>query len=78
MKQEEIIEELREQLYVNSKHLQEIANLKQEVKVLTETKNQLIKKINAIKTSIEETENILFAPYMEIADTQQKIDFEQN
>ena len=76
MKQAEIIEELQEKIYTNEKHLQEIANYKTELQELTEKRNQLNKKIQAIKTGIEEVETVLFAPFMELADTQQKIPFE--
>jgi predicted nucleic acid-binding Zn-ribbon protein len=76
MKQAEIIEELQEKIYTNEKHLQEIANFKTELQELSEKRNQLNKKIQAIKTGIEEVETVLFAPFMELADTQQKIPFE--
>ena len=70
------IEELQEQVYTTSKTLQEIADLKHEVQGLTEQKNQLSKQITTLKSSIDQKEKDLFAPYMEKADPQQTIQFE--
>lgn len=70
------IDELKEQVYTTSKTLQEIADLKREANGLTEQKNQLSKKITALKSSIDQKEKDLFAPYMEKADPQQTIQFE--
>ena len=76
MKQDQIIEDLQEKVYTNEKHLQEIANHKKQLQELTEQRSQINKKIQAVKTGIEEIETVLFAPFMEIADTQQKIKFD--
>lgn len=76
MKQRDVLTAMRELAQANSEHLQKIANLKKSVQELTEMKNQLTKKLQFLKLSIEEKEKVLFAPYMEPTDTQQKTLFE--
>lgn len=70
------IDELKEQVYITSKTLQEIADLKRKANELTQQKTQISKQIAALKTGIEQKEKDLFAPYMEKADPQQTIQFE--
>jgi uncharacterized coiled-coil DUF342 family protein len=70
------IDELREKVHTTEKSLQEIAAQKKEAKELTEKRNQLNKQLQQVKTSIEQKESVLFAPYMEATDPQQTIAFD--
>lgn len=70
------IEELQEKVYANGKQLQEIADLKHEVRELTEKRTVLNKQIQTAKLSIEQKESVLFAPYMEQTEQAQKTLFD--
>lgn len=70
------IDELKEQVYVTSKTIQEIVTLSNEANELTEQKNEISKKIKTLKSGIAEKIQALFAPYVE-HDGQQKIKFSE-